>query len=290
MSTDMREGKWKSDTIWEYTCSCSAGLEHPNGGVSKTHFVGAGVETDTCLDCSIVAQRPPLNDAQQLDRASLRVAELTALNDDSLRTREGMSFEVSTLKKRVRELETLLYGAPTQPLPEDVPVDIPVWGYAASEDAERWSGSCSSEEQAIAEGRAEYGLYVHFVVRSGVRYAARRFMPDAADILSLAGDSASDEAGEAAEDFPDASEEAKNELELLLDNWADRRLGVTQFWVADGPIIDIGEDEHNGSSMPVNGQLSMGAAAAFACCGGTDGGKHRADCSERAQDDCETED
>ena len=257
-------------------------------------------DDNDCADCYVTLTclpgheptDPPLCHECEKERLRKRIAELEVERDKLSEAHlQLVTGPLRTMEERAEKAEAQLVGAPTQPAPTSRLEDLRVWGYAEHEDAERWYGSCATKEAAIAEGRAEYGRHVHFVVRPGTRYAARRFMPDAEDLIEMMGDRASDEAGDAAEEFPDVGEYARKDFEAVLDAWADKHLGVCLFWVADGPVEDVGENEHNDPPVPLEGQLALFTAVPmFPCCGGTDGGQHTADCSERPQDDCETED
>ena len=106
-----------------------------------------------------------------------------------------------------------------------------VWGYEGSAAAECWNGHCATREEAIKEGRKHYPGEAFFVM-SGTRCDAASFMPDAAEVLEIAGERAGDEAGEAAADFPDVSQAAGEELDALLSAWSAKHL-TCSFWVAD---------------------------------------------------------
>lgn len=117
-----------------------------------------------------------------------------------------------------------------------------VWFYATCADAESWDGPCYSREDAIAEGAAELGIEPgeHFFINTGMPHSATEFMPSARDILEQAANSAADECGEAAEDWPDASPEEESELNALLSEWAEKHCPV-RFWSVDGTAerIDV---------------------------------------------------
>lgn len=110
--------------------------------------------------------------------------------------------------------------------------DEVVWGYSESEHAEVWSGACATREEAIQEGAKELGL-TEFWVRSGIRPSPSEFLPDVDFLLEHMGEAAQDKVGEAAEEFPDVSDEARDELEALLSEWADQHITVG-FWAASG--------------------------------------------------------
>jgi hypothetical protein len=108
-----------------------------------------------------------------------------------------------------------------------------VWGYTSqSVPAERWDGMCDSREQAILEGRAEYGGE-RFWITSGTQPDAEMFLPSVDSIIEQMGENAFGEAGECSEDFPCVSKEAEAELEALLAAWARKHCEVN-FWIEDG--------------------------------------------------------
>ncbi|MDA4131845.1 MAG: hypothetical protein OK454_01790, partial [Thaumarchaeota archaeon] len=57
-------------------------------------------------------------------------------------------------RTKVKELEAQLGQAHTQ---RPAVVAKTVWGYAESDECESWSGMCATREDAIKEGRNEYG-------------------------------------------------------------------------------------------------------------------------------------
>ena len=59
------------------------------------------------------------------------------------------------------------------------------------------------------------------------------FMPSAKDIIEQAANRAADNAGECAEDWPDASDAALAELDAYLKAWA-RRYVPCDFWTGIG--------------------------------------------------------
>lgn len=54
---------------------------------------------------------------------------------------------------------------------------------------------------------------------------------DADDIIEMLGERAWDNFGEAAEDFPDVSTEAKAELNMLLQQWIDKHCRASFYWI-----------------------------------------------------------
>lgn len=60
---------------------------------------------------------------------------------------------------------------------------------------------------------------------------ASRYVPDADWVIEYMGEQADDDIGEAAEDWPDVSKEAKQELEAFLKDWAVRNCQVNFYRV-----------------------------------------------------------
>lgn len=121
-----------------------------------------------------------------------------------------------------------------------------VWGYAASNEEELWSGTgMATREEAIAAGRREFGPGVHFCIRSGIRPAPHAYVPSTHLLLEQMNELAAEEAGEVVDDFPKPSPEAQNELRERLWSWADEYLGPVDFWLVNGPIEDIAAHEYN---------------------------------------------
>lgn len=111
------------------------------------------------------------------------------------------------------------------------------WGYASSKHAESWTGCCLTQDEAIAEGRATY-CCEPFWIQSGHLVPLEAVMPDVDDIIDTMRDRACDEAGEVAEEFPDVSQAAKDELADLLMDWG-RKYCEPEFWVADGDSFEV---------------------------------------------------
>lgn len=117
-----------------------------------------------------------------------------------------------------------------------------VWGYAESDKAERWSGMCATREEAIKEGRSEYRHEnpLFFYVIEGTQRPASAYVPDADWVVEQMAETA--DGGEASEEFPEVSDEAKEKLNKLLEAWADENVKVN-FWVSDGVAERIGPDD-----------------------------------------------
>lgn len=113
------------------------------------------------------------------------------------------------------------------------------WGYATDKHSESWTGCCLTRDEAIEAGRAEYaddseeGGCAPFWIHSGHLVPIEAVMPDADDIIETMGERAYDEAGEAAEEYPDVSEAARIELGDFLRGWVEKH-AKPDFWVADG--------------------------------------------------------
>jgi hypothetical protein len=112
------------------------------------------------------------------------------------------------------------------------------WGYASCKDPEIWEGVCKTREEAIKEGRSEFGTENFWIVL-GMRPDPAQYVPDVDVILDHMGENAGDEGGEAAEDYPDVSKEGKEALEMLLRAWA-RQYARPTFWVATGDPEFVG--------------------------------------------------
>lgn len=106
-----------------------------------------------------------------------------------------------------------------------------VWGYAEDKDAETFDGHCDTREEAIAEGRAEYGPGVAFVVARGECPDPALFAPCVGDIVETMETRADDHGKPDLVDWPVLTDAAKEELEALLDAWA-RKHAPCDWWIA----------------------------------------------------------
>ena len=112
------------------------------------------------------------------------------------------------------------------------------WGHAPDNRTERWHGVLLTREDAIAEGRIEHGGSGFWIAR-GIKCDPAQFMPDADDLVQTMASNAGDNAGEVAEDWPDAvSKEAEAELTEFLAAWARKHIPC-EFWIADGHEEEI---------------------------------------------------
>jgi hypothetical protein len=110
-----------------------------------------------------------------------------------------------------------------------------VWGYSDCED-EGFQGAFTSEEEAIEKGNKRFKNEPEtggvFWVQPGSYPPVTKVAPDynmlAEHVVDLIGDNAHEEWDEAAEDFPDVSDDAKkeleNELKAVIDAWMTRHL------------------------------------------------------------------
>lgn len=108
------------------------------------------------------------------------------------------------------------------------------WGFASSSDAELWTGSFATRDEAIAAGREEFGGE-GFFIRSGQAPDPGACVPVtlADDLLDRMAENAA-EWGDIAEDWPDApGGTAEDELRNFVVAWARKHLGPT-FWIANG--------------------------------------------------------
>ncbi|MDA4131741.1 MAG: hypothetical protein OK454_01260, partial [Thaumarchaeota archaeon] len=79
-----------------------------------------------------------------------------------------------------------------------------------------------------------------FYVMSGTQRPASAYVPDANWVAEQMAETA--DGGEASEEFPEVSDEAKEKLDALLEAWADENVPVN-FWVADGTAERIEQNE-----------------------------------------------
>lgn len=116
--------------------------------------------------------------------------------------------------------------------PDEHGIGAEVWGYSDSQEAERWSGMCSSREEAIEEGTDEYNGEP-FYIRSGTVPDPGKWATGICDwLVDRMIDSAHDDVGEVAEDYG-ASKEAEDALDELLAAWARKHM-KPDFWTASG--------------------------------------------------------
>lgn len=114
------------------------------------------------------------------------------------------------------------------------------WGWSAHRSPDKWLGSFLTREAAIQDAKEH--SWKTFFVNSGTCPDGKRFMPDAEAIVDMIAQSAHDTASEAAEDYPDLTPEAIEELDTLLTAWAAKHLGgPCVFWIADGSPEEIKE-------------------------------------------------
>lgn len=108
------------------------------------------------------------------------------------------------------------------------------WGHAEEEQPDQWTGSFSTEEEAIDDGRSNYEG--DFWVQCGTEPDVTKFLPDGGDIIEMMSDRAYDDGREAASEYPDVGPDGRKALAAILnqmDEWA-RTYTRPTFWVADG--------------------------------------------------------
>jgi hypothetical protein len=125
-----------------------------------------------------------------------------------------------------------------------------VWGIAddGAGGEGGWRGGYATREEAVAAGRAEYGDAA-FWIREGERYRSRDFVHNvnATNIVDRMAEDAADEAGDAAEDWPEVSQAARAALVEALRAWADEHVPAPRFWQP------VGESERVPAAPVVGG-------------------------------------
>jgi hypothetical protein len=119
-----------------------------------------------------------------------------------------------------------------------------IWCHSWTEKAGRYDGECRSRQEAIEEGRQCYGLDEAFYVLACRRPTAAEFVPDVDWFVDTMAQCAHDTHGEVTDDFPEVDDEARRELRLLMETWADKHIGVP-FWVGTGSSERIGPEGEN---------------------------------------------
>lgn len=107
------------------------------------------------------------------------------------------------------------------------------WGHMLCIDGERYEGCLETREEAVAEGIDAYGGEPFYVIEGEVPHASR-FLPSALNLIEAMNESARDEAGDCAEDFPDVGKDAEKELDDLLRAWASKHIPNVPFWIGIG--------------------------------------------------------
>ncbi len=100
-----------------------------------------------------------------------------------------------------------------------------VWGYGDRSDG--FKGAFKTREEAIAEGQAV--MDSNFEIAAGFVCEPAEFLPTFDEINEIMYTKATDELGDAAEDFPDVSPEGKEALRVALAQWAQEFCECT-FW------------------------------------------------------------
>lgn len=106
------------------------------------------------------------------------------------------------------------------------------WGYSNYYNPDRWEGMHTTREEALRYAQADYPGCVVYLSKGRVP-EPDEFIPDVDYLMEQMSERAQDEAGEAAEEFPGVTNEAKTELEGLLRAWCRKHVKVN-FWVSDG--------------------------------------------------------
>ena len=134
------------------------------------------------------------------------------------------------------------------------------WGHAPEEHPERWFGSFLSKQEVIAEGKKTYPSNEAFYVCAGTLANGPGYMPDADELEEMIWQAAHDDVGEAAEDFPDLTEQAKTELSAFLKGWAERHVKAL-FWNADSKTVQRIEPrtQRRLGAVPLRAPLSVKA-------------------------------
>lgn len=110
--------------------------------------------------------------------------------------------------------------------------DKPDYVYGVSQNEERFEGAYKSREEAVDEGRSIFPGEA-FLLGWGYKPDPAQFIPSTDWVLESMAESALDEAGEAAEEWPDITDEAEKELNELLKAWARKNCPV-DFWIGEG--------------------------------------------------------
>ena len=107
-----------------------------------------------------------------------------------------------------------------------------IWSYSEDEHAESLEGRCKTAEEAILEAHKEYDGDAFWLYECRPCYVSE-FTPSADDVIAIMSDRAADLLGEVAAEFPDVDEKAEDELNALLNAWADKHC-VSTFWTSEG--------------------------------------------------------
>ncbi len=111
-----------------------------------------------------------------------------------------------------------------------------VWGHAKSDMAKRFYGTFSSREDAIADGTSDYDGEPFYILE-GECPSGSEMVPDADQIIEMIGEWPADNfLGELVDDgFPHVTDEAKAELNTLLEAWAEKHIKVSFWQGVDSP-------------------------------------------------------
>lgn len=100
------------------------------------------------------------------------------------------------------------------------------WGWSNVEHPESWNGTACSREDAIAEGRQEYGKE-GFWIASG-QWLQFKELIDADDVVEMMRDRLSDIGPDDAE--LDVKTDAMPALNKILYEWAEEYIGAPEYW------------------------------------------------------------
>lgn len=97
------------------------------------------------------------------------------------------------------------------------------WSHASKDNDETFNGHHATREEAIAAGTEEYEGEIFWICEFR-KMGPTECVPSASEILEIMTDRAVEAVGDAAEDFPDVADEAIDELDALLDAWAEKHV------------------------------------------------------------------
>jgi hypothetical protein len=114
------------------------------------------------------------------------------------------------------------------------------WGYSTDEKTESWEGSYLTREAAIDAAFADYPERDTMWIQEGRIPQGVEVAPDADDILETMGQTAYENWGEAsAEDWPNAPDEAKEELTAFIVEWVQKHVDSPTGWTSEGEPEEV---------------------------------------------------